>query len=90
VTDPGRLEALILDLCRQAGTAKTICPTVAAHAAAKLGGGDDLAWRGLVSNVRRAAIALALQGRLIIYRKGRPVDPADFCGVYRLGLPRSD
>ncbi len=25
-----------------------------------------------------------------IYRKGKPVDPEDFKGVYRLGLPRRD
>jgi hypothetical protein len=33
---------------------------------------------------------LALAGRLVIYRKGKPVDPNDFKGVYRLGLPRHD
>jgi hypothetical protein len=32
-------------------------------------------------------VALAQAGRLTIYRKGKPVDPADFKGVYRLGLP---
>ena len=40
--------------------------------------------------VRRAAVKLALAGRLVIYRKGKPVDPEDFKGVYRLGLPRQD
>jgi hypothetical protein len=40
--------------------------------------------------VRRAAVALALAGRLAIYRKGKPVDPTDFKGVWRMGLPRSD
>jgi len=40
--------------------------------------------------VRRAAVRLALAGRLVIYRKGKPVDPADFKGVYRLGLPRQE
>jgi hypothetical protein len=40
--------------------------------------------------VRRAAIALALAGRIVIFRKGRPVDPNDFKGVYRLGLARLD
>jgi hypothetical protein len=38
--------------------------------------------------VRRAAVKLALAGRLVIYRKGRPVDPNDFKGVYRLGPPQ--
>jgi hypothetical protein len=40
--------------------------------------------------VRRAAVRLAQQGRLVITRKGRPVDPADFKGVYRIGVPPQD
>jgi hypothetical protein len=47
-------------------------------------------WHGLLLPIRRAAIALAQRGRLVIYRKGKPVDPNDFRGVYRLGLPRQD
>jgi len=35
-------------------------------------------------------VDLAQAGRLVIYRKGKPVDPLDFKGVYRLGLPRHD
>jgi hypothetical protein len=37
-------------------------------------------------DVRRAAVRLMKQGRLVILRKGRPVDPDDFRGVYRLAL----
>ena len=40
--------------------------------------------------VRRAAVRLAHAGRIVIFRKGRPVDPDDFKGVYRLGVPHSD
>jgi hypothetical protein len=40
--------------------------------------------------VRRTAVRLAHEGRIVIYRKGKPVDPDDFKGVYRLGLPRSE
>jgi uncharacterized protein DUF3253 len=47
-------------------------------------------WHGLLLPIRRAAVALAQRGRLVIYRKGKPVDPNDFRGVYRLGLPRQD
>ena len=36
---------------------------------------------------RRSAVKLSLEGRIVIYRKGKPVDPNDFKGVYRLGLP---
>jgi hypothetical protein len=47
----------------------------------------DADWHSYLTAVRRAAVKLALDGRLVIYRKGKPVDPADFKGVYRLGLP---
>jgi hypothetical protein len=84
------LSEVILDLCRSAGPAKTICPTDAAKVFAEKRGEDDLGWRNHLMLVRRAAVALALEGRLVIYRKGKPVDPEDFRGVYRLGVPRAD
>jgi Protein of unknown function (DUF3253) len=37
--------------------------------------------------VRRAAVHLMKEGRVVILRKGKPVDPDDFRGVYRLALP---
>ena len=51
---------------------------------------DGTDWHGLLMPIRRAAVALAQAGRLVIYRKGKPADPLDFRGVYRLGLPRQD
>jgi hypothetical protein len=81
---------VILALCSQQGPAKTICPTEAARAWASLEGGDDLAWQSYVANVRAAAVRLAKAGRVVIYRKGKPVDPDAFRGVYRLGLTRDD
>ena len=47
-------------------------------------------WHGLLMPIRSAAVQLALAGRLVIYRKGKPADPNDFRGVYHLGLPRQD
>jgi hypothetical protein len=47
-------------------------------------------WHSLLMPIRRAVVALAQSGRLVIYRKGKPVDPLDFGGVYRVGLPRQD
>jgi hypothetical protein len=47
-------------------------------------------WHDLLVPIRRSAVKLAQDGRLVIYRKGKPVDPSDFRGVYRLGLPRHD
>ena len=84
------LEETILRLCAEVGAQKSICPTDAAKAFARARGEDDLAWRRWLTQVRSTAVGLARQGRLIIYRKGKPADPDDFRGVYRLGLPRSE
>jgi Protein of unknown function (DUF3253) len=84
------LEGTIFALCNEAGVARTICPTDAAQAFAAARGEDSLGWRTHLSQVRGAAVRLAQAGRIVIYRKGKPVDPSDFRGVYRLGLPRSD
>lgn len=75
----------ILALAREIGPAKTLSPIDAAQAIAP---GED--WQRALPEVRRTAVRLALEGRLVIYRKGRPVDPQDFRGVYRLGLPREE
>jgi len=76
---PNPLHETILALCLEAGPARTICPTE-----------DALGWRNHLQNVRSAAVRLADEGRIVIYRKGKPVDPHEFRGVYRLGAPRDD
>jgi hypothetical protein len=78
-------EDAILRLLDVAGPGRTISPTDVARA---LHTGPD--WNVRMPQVRRAAIALALAGRIVIYRKGRPVDPNVFKGIYRLGLARQD
>jgi hypothetical protein len=82
---PAEIEAMLLRLLADAGAGRTISPTDAARALTE---GSE--WNLLMPSVRRAAVKLALAGELIIYRKGRPVDPNDFKGVYRLGLSRQD
>ena len=84
------LEAVIAGLCAEASAGRTICPTDAAKAFAMIRGEDELGWRSHLAEVRRTAVRLALEGRLVIYRKGRIVDPRDFRGVYRLGAPNDD
>jgi hypothetical protein len=78
------LEDSILDVLMCAGAGTLSAPEIA-HAIA-----PDGDWHGLLMPIRRAAVALAQAGRLVIYRKGKPADPDDFRGVYRLGLPRQD
>lgn len=89
MTEGETIEATILRLAaeRQHGESnyeKTICPSEAARAIA---GPDEKVWRTLMPEIRKTAVRLATEGRLVITRKGKPVDPADFKGVYRLRLP---
>ena len=79
------IEAAILRVLAEVGAGKSASPTDAARG---LEPGPQ--WHRLMPAVRRSAVKLALEGRIVIYRKGKPVDPNDFKGVYRLGLPRQD
>ena len=85
--DSSAIEAALLRLIAERGPGKTVDPTEAARA---LGGDHPDQWGPLMQPIRRAAVALAEQGRLVILRKGKPVDPRDFKGVYRLTAPRQD
>ena len=78
------LEDCILEVLTRTGSRTLSAPEIA-HAIA-----PDGDWHGLLMPIRRAAVALAQAGRVVIYRKGKPADPSDFRGVYRLGLPRQD
>jgi hypothetical protein len=75
------LEAAILRLSEGRGPDKSICPSEAARAVAAENGGD---WRGLLGAVRRLAVKLAKEDRVVILRKGRRVDPDAFRGIYRI------
>jgi hypothetical protein len=81
------LEETILTLCAATKAGGTINPSDAAEAFAALRGEGELGGRAHLQDVRRAAVRLADAGRIVIYRKGKPVDPHDFRGVYRLGAP---
>ena len=79
------LDTVIGDLCAKAGPGRTISPADVAKALAAACADDD--WRPHLRAVRRAAVRLALAGKLVIYRKGKPAEPTDFRGIYRLGAP---
>lgn len=83
-TDTAAIRDAILSLCAARGAGKTICPSEAARS---LAGDDPAAWGPLMKPVRAVAVAMADAGEIAILRKGRPVDPHDFKGIYRLGLP---
>jgi hypothetical protein len=86
---PRPLEESILDvLMRVGGTPSAPCTLSAPEIAHAIDPNGD--WHALLLPIRRAAVSLAQAGRIVIYRKGKPADPNDFRGVYRLGLPRQD
>lgn len=79
VSDESIVET-ILSLASAKGPDGSVGPNDVARAL----GGDS--WQSLTPRVRRAAVGLAQAGRLVILRKGKPADPADFKGVYRLRI----
>ena len=85
--DAATIEAAILRLLAEHAPGKSLDPTEVARG---LGGPHPDGWGPLMQPIRRIAVRLAGQGRLVILRKGKPADPADFKGVYRLSLPRHD
>ncbi|MEM5517328.1 DUF3253 domain-containing protein [Henriciella sp. AS95] len=76
------LDDIILRLTAERGQGKTICPSEAARTFRAEN------WQQLMGEVRVRAIKLAHAGEITIYRKGKPADPDDFKGIYRLGLPK--
>lgn len=82
--DAETIAETMLRLVEARGAGKTICPSEVAR---ELGGSHPDGWGPLMQPVRRVAVRLAHEGRVAILRKGRPVDPDDFRGIYRLALP---
>lgn len=76
---PASIAAAILALAEARGPKSSISPEDVARALAP-------AWRPLLGPVRRAAAALAADGRIDILRKGKPVPPEELRGVIRLRL----
>ena len=75
------IEAAILRLVETRGAGKSICPSEAAREAYP----ED--WQKRMKAVKAVAVGLARSGKIAILRKGKPVDPNHFKGVYRLCLP---
>lgn len=85
--DDTAIATAILEMAAARGPASSFCPSEIAR---QLAGPAPEQWSRLMPPVRRVAIDLASSGRLVILRKGKPADPHDFKGVYRLAQPRFD
>ncbi len=77
----------MLAIVHERGPERTACPSEAARAVA---GDHPDQWGPLMQPARRIAVSLMKQGRIVITRKGRVVDPDEFKGVYRISQPRCD
>lgn len=78
-----QVETAIFDLLAKVPAGKSISPEEVARAV------EPERWRRLLGHVRAVAVGLARQNRLVITRHGKPADPDDFRGVYRLRLPET-
>jgi hypothetical protein len=87
MADKDTLEQTALRLITALPVGKTLAP---ADIAQEIAGKASDQWGPLMQPLRRVAVRLAKEGRLVIYRKGQPADPDDFKGVYRLGPVRMD
>jgi hypothetical protein len=77
-----QIQSTMLDLLAALPSGKSLDPTFVARAVA---GADEKVWRLQMTPIRAIAIRLADEGKATILRKGKPVDPHDFKGVYRIG-----
>ena len=75
------IEAAIFEALTAAGEGKSVAPEAVARAV------DAESWRRVLPQVRATAVGLARQGRLVILRHGKPVEPEGFKGVWRMRAP---
>jgi hypothetical protein len=77
------IESAIFDALGRIAPGKSVSPEDVARAV------DPDGWRRQLSRVRGTAVGLARAGRLVILRHGKPADPDDFRGVWRMRLPET-
>ena len=73
------VRAAILELTEACNEGKSVTPMQVAQTV------SPKQWRKLLSEVKAEAVRLAKGGTVTILRKGKPVDPDNFKGVYRIG-----
>ncbi|MEM9168620.1 MAG: DUF3253 domain-containing protein [Pseudomonadota bacterium] len=77
-----RIDAAILAVVAERGPDKSACPSDVARRL------DPDDWRALMDPVRKAAAALARDGRIVVTQKGAPVDIETARGPVRLRIAR--
>ena len=79
-----QLRATVLRLVAERGAGHTVDPSEIARI---VGGPQPVGWGPLMQPLRRIAVELMKAGKIVILRRGKPVDPDSFKGIYRLSLP---
>ncbi|WP_063776622.1 DUF3253 domain-containing protein [Microvirga massiliensis] len=79
-----QLRVTVLRLVAERGAGRTVDPSEIARI---VGGPQPGGWGPLMQPLRRIAVELMKAGKIVILRRGKPVDPGSFKGVYRLSLP---
>lgn len=79
------VERAMIEMAGAAGPGGSVAPTEVAQAVFPV---PD--WQRALPVVRRVALRLAREGRILILRKGKPVAPEDLRGVFRLAAPRDE
>lgn len=70
----------IIKMCRDASLTGAVKPEAVARMIL-----PDF-WQTLLKRIRLTSKQLAVAGKIVILRKGEPVDPNDFKGLYRLQI----
>ncbi len=83
-TREAALEETILQLLRERGAGKTICPSEAARAVASSDTRE--AWEPLMEPARAAARRLVAAGKVVITQGGTVVDPSTAKGPIRIRM----
>ena len=78
------IEETLFDFLSQVRKGDSISPNDVAKAI------DATNWRRELPKVRAVIIGLARQGKLEVLRKGKPIEPEGFKGIYRLRLPQDE
>lgn len=67
-------------MCGEAGSDKSVTPADIARSIA------EFDWQSMLTRIKHTAIHQARAGYIHIMRKGKPADPDDFRGIYKLRI----
>lgn len=85
MTQDKLLADTILKLTTARGADKTICPSAVAR---HLAGSNEVKWRSMMAPIRKQALELAHDGKIVIKKGGVPVDLETFSGIYRIAIAK--